>query len=77
MPRIPGTSICPAYTPTTWRGVKPNVLRTPIDPYPAITAPLTTLAATSAAITSPRTANASTNGMIGAMCRSADCFAVR
>jgi len=36
----------------------------PIDLYPAITAPLNPVAPTSAAITSPSTANASTNGMI-------------
>src|SRR4029079_3262976 len=48
--------------PTTWSGEKPTDLSTPIRRVPATTAPLTTLATISTAITIPLRPNATLQG---------------
>src|SRR5215469_11682330 len=62
VPASAGIPACATYAATTWAGVKPMLLSTPIRRYPLTTAPLTTLPTISTDIASPMTPNATMNG---------------
>ena len=53
VPATAGTAMVATYTRTTWRGVKPMVLKTPMSRYPETTAPLTTFSTISTATAAP------------------------
>src|SRR5215470_4348073 len=66
-PAAAGMATWSTYATTTCAGEKPTDLSTPIRRVPATTAPLTTLATISTAITSPIRPNATMNGTQGAI----------
>src|SRR5438105_7770575 len=76
-PTAAGMATCSTYAVTTWAGENPTDFSTPIRRVPATTAPLTTLATISTAITSPITPNATMNGTQGAIDAVARSLAVR
>ena len=76
-PAVAGIATWSRYAATTWAGEKPMDFSTPIRRVPATTAPLTTLATISTAITSPIRPNATMNGTQGAIDRVASSLAVR
>ncbi len=67
-------SMSPTKLATTWPGVKPNALTTPISRWLVSTAPLTTLATMSAAAPSAKTANASKNVSANVVVRPKICW---